>query len=510
MLVDFQYNSHSKKLVCSYVDKTGNIKLKYYDWLDPFKYEVCQPNDPHVDKYKSWDGKSIKKIRANPNRYSIYEFLDALPQEEKDELYEFHEPNIYFVDIETGTDEQGFSEPIEARTDIQSISIVYDDKVIILGIKDLSEREQKVIMKGDGKGIEGVDKYFEKFGKKYEFKYIKYDDEFDMMYAFFNKMVPKMACITGWNFVNYDWTFLVNRARRLTKDIGGKMYHIDPKVSSPTKQLNNVFMTEYELPKHRIILDYMELYKALDTSVKVKESNSLDFVSKALLGVKKIEYDGSLMNLFEEDYLKFCYYNAVDSILVQLIHEKMMYMNIIFAVSSLSKIKTADVYSYSNGALASLAITEGVLRERFREQENIVLFKDATKNNSGAQGIQGGWVKDPNVGMNRYAACYDFASLYPTTQNQFFIAPENYKGIQDQTYKNKCIDDKGDMIDITDEDVVCVNGVVFRKRNSPTLQMLKSVYADRKMNKKKMLKAKNELSEVEEEIRKLELELELS
>ena len=30
-----------------------------------------------------------------------------------------------------------------------------------------------------------TNKYFEKFGTEYKFKYIKYDDEFDMLYAFF-------------------------------------------------------------------------------------------------------------------------------------------------------------------------------------------------------------------------------------------------------------------------------------------------------------------------------------
>jgi hypothetical protein len=48
---------------------------------------------------------------------------------------------------------------------------------------------------------------------------------------------------------------------------------------------------------------------------------------------------------------------------------------------------------------------------------------------------------------------------------------------------------------------------VFRKRLSPTLQMLEDVYADRKKNKKIMMGKKEELKKVLDEIEKLESEL---
>ena len=64
MLVDIQYLEHTKKLICSYVDSQGDIKLKYYDWDEPFKYEVCDPSDKNKEEnYKSWENKSIKKVK---------------------------------------------------------------------------------------------------------------------------------------------------------------------------------------------------------------------------------------------------------------------------------------------------------------------------------------------------------------------------------------------------------------------------------------------------------------
>jgi DNA polymerase elongation subunit (family B) len=349
---------------------------------------------------------------------------------------------------------------------------------------------------------DNTNKYFEKFGADYKFKYIKYDDEFDMLYAFFYKMIPKMPILTGWNFLQYDWLYLVNRSRKISKWVNGKEYKIDPAVSSLTKKMNKIWSTEFEVPAHRMIFDYMQLYEICDTSIKVKESSSLDFVSNKLVGVEKIKYNGSLQKLYEDDFETFMYYNAVDSVLVQKIHDARNYISIIYAISSLAQIRIVDVVSQMNNALGSLAITEGVLRNKFRDMENIVLFRDE-KGDADAT-IAGGWVKDPVVGMNQWCVTYDFASLYPTTQRQFFIAPETFVGVQDPSKKDFC--DNGRPIDL-EKHVLCVNGVVFEKRKSPTLIMLEDVYADRKKAKKVMMDKKEELKEVMDEIKQLEAEL---
>jgi DNA polymerase elongation subunit (family B) len=556
MLVDTQFLSNTKKLVVSYVDKSGSIKLKYYNMEHPMKYVVCQHNDPdRHPQFKSWDGKSVKQVEVNhPDRYSIYEFLDGLPDEEKEEIFEFNQPKMYFIDIETEIVD-GFPEAETTPTRVLSVSVVYDDKIILMGLEEMPEDMQSRI-------INNTNNYFSKFNSDYKFKYIKFDDEFDMLYYFFNQMVPRMPLLTGWNFLRYDWLYLVNRSRKLTKWVGGKELSIDPSVSSVTKRLNKVWSTDFEIPAHRMIFDYMQLYEVCDTTIKVKESSSLDFVSKKLVGVDKIKFvnsiyklkyslqiegiqfregdilrrdDGgyylysgteriniddeefnsikehfreinvtNLQKLYEEDFETYMYYNAVDSVLVQKIHESRNYISIVFAISSLARIKVVDVVSQMNNALGSLAITEGVLRNRFREMDNIVLFKDETRSSSEGEKISGGWVKEPVVGINRWVAIYDFASLYPTTMLQFFISPETFIGIKNPNEDEWCFNE-GKRIKLDSEKhVVCINGAVFEKRISPTLRMIEDVYRDRKTNKKKMMSAKEELKSVLDQIKELE------
>lgn len=500
MIVDYEYKNQN--LILSYIGDDGNIKLGYYKWDNPSKFITCDHDDYQKDgTYVTWDGQSVKEIYTrNPNRYSIYDFLDKLPKNEQDKIFQYKEPNIFFVDIENEILDKK-PEPHLAESAIQSISIVYNDKVMVMGVNELTDIQILSIN-------QDINNYFEKFGVKYKFKFIKYRSEYDLIFNFFNKYVPKMPVITGWNFLNYDWVFLVNRARKIG---------IDPAVSSFTKKLVPNFDDKlyWEMPAHRLIVDYMELYDKWDTSIKVKESSSLDFVSENVLGVKKVNYEGNLKILHDTDYKKFIFYNAVDSILVQRIHEKMRYIDILYGIATLSKIKIVDAYN-------TLPVTEGILRKKLKEQKNIVLCKrDVVE----SEGVDGGWVKDPKIGMAQWTCCYDFASLYPTTMRQFNISADSYKGFTDrktirarknqltnqfEKYKDLERDEKeysifnNHKMEIDTDDIVLLNGAVFKNEMGVVNQVMGEIYGDRKSYKKKMFIAHNEMEEYKKELELLE------
>jgi DNA polymerase elongation subunit (family B) len=485
MLVDFEYKSAGGgNLICSYIDKSGNIKLKYYPWTRPTKFITTSDDDPEKDgKYVTWDGKSTKQIYTRyPNRYSVYDFLDHLPKEEQDILFEYNEPNIFFVDIENEiTDKK--PQPQLAETAILSISIVHKNKALVLGTGPLSDKEIEIIRNDINS------KYGSKFDREYEFKYTQYQNEYELLLNFFKVFVPKMAVITGWNFIAYDWVFLVNRARKIG---------VDPTYASLTRNLKEPKNPQdfAELPAHRIIVDYMELFSKWDTSIKVKESNALDFVASKVLGVKKVNYEGNLKILYETDFKNFIFYNAIDSILVQLIHEKSKYIDILYGVGTLSKITVTSAFS-------TLAVTEGILRRKLRDQKNIVLCKlDNTVENSSDEGIKGGWVKDPIVGLASWTVCFDFASLYPTTMREFNISADSYKG---QRIKNKDYSlFNGHQIPLEKNDIITINGSVFRNETGVVKQVMSDIYSDRKRYKGIMMQKHEELEETKRKIKELE------
>jgi DNA polymerase elongation subunit (family B) len=502
MLVDIQYVPHKEQLITSYVDEDGNIKLKYFKYDNPVGFESCNDSDTNKHpNYKTWYGKPIKFVpTTRPDRYSMYYFLDNLPEAEQKELFEYHEPKPYFVDIETEITD-GFPDPVTAPNTVTAISIVFEDKIILMGIKELTKEEQSDILKD-------TNEYFKKLGLTYKMKYIQYADEFDMLKDFFYTYVPKMSFISGWNFVDFDWVYLVNRVRKINKVINGRICEIDPNVASFTRRLvKQTKDSNVELPMHRVVMDYMKLYNIFDTSIKVKESSSLDFVSEKLIGVGKIKYDGSLQKLYETDFKKFMYYNCVDSVLVHQIHLKCNYVSIAYAIACLANIKLTDVLSKMEDKLGSIAVTEGVLRKRFLA-EDVILFRDPTYvDNSLSAGFAGGYVKEPIVGMNMWNACYDFSSLYPTTMRQFFISPENYRGIQMKDKMTHTLHLGKEILIDYNIHTVLVNGCVFEKNNSPTIKMLTDIFADRKKYKKMMLNKKEEVKKLQDELNALEKSL---
>jgi len=324
-------------------------------------------------------------------------------------------------------------------------------------------------------------------------------------------MIPKMSVITGWNFLQYDWVFLVNRCRKLG---------IDPTIASFTGVLRESWLDKdkSEIPAHRIIVDYMELYHKWDTSVKVKESDSLDFVSDSVLGVKKVNYEGNLKYLYESDYQKFILYNAIDSALVQQIHLKMKYIDILYGIATLSKIRVPDAFT-------TLTVTEGILREKMRNEKNVVFVKDDSKrdlsDSDNDMNVKGGWVKDPIAGMNSWTVCFDFASLYPTTMQEFNISADSYLGkivkdrgkdIMDMIHKLQNGDDiysifNDHKIKIDKNSIITLNGAVFKNEDGVVKQVMGNIYKERKKYKKMMMSANEELKELEKKLYKLEKEL---
>jgi DNA polymerase elongation subunit (family B) len=496
MLVDYEYNSIGKQLIVSYINELGNIKLKYYPWANPTKFVITDDDDKdRSGKYTTWDGKSIKEVYTRyPNRYSVYNFLDSLPIEEQKMIFDYIEPEIFFIDIENKITDSKI-QPEKADGEIQTISIVNKDKIMVLGTKKFTNVETESV-KSD------INNHFSKFKTNYDFIYKYYESEYDMMLNFFKLMIPKMAVLTGWNFIAYDWVYLVERAKKIG---------VDPTYASFTRILNKSFdLNDFsELPSHRIVVDYMDIYAKWDTSIKVKESKSLDFVSESILGIKKIQYEGNLTYLHENDYTKFVLYNAIDSALVHQIHLKMKYIDIMYGVATLSKIKATDAFN-------TLPITEGILREKLRNEKNIVFVKDESKKGD-SMDVVGGWVKEPIVGMSSWTTCYDFSSLYPTTIREFNISADSYRG-NVIIEKGKTVYDmikklrndelvysvfNGHKIELDSTDIVTLNGAVFKNEDGVVKTVMADIFAERKKYKKKMMTANDELNEMEKELESL-------
>jgi DNA polymerase elongation subunit (family B) len=448
MILDIE--QRDKDIIISYYNKEGEVAFKKYA-IDQFSnWYICDPKDRGVsNQYKNWDGRSIKKGFARQfNKFSLIYFLDGLPERDKEDIFAYNMPKTYFVDIETEIVD-GFPKAEEAKTRILSFSIITPDrKAIVLGLEDMApDKIQKI--------QDDTNEYFKKFDQDWEFKYHKFNSEYDMVYTFLMKFLPKFPMMTGWNFINYDWKYIVNRCKRLQIDI------------SQVGITNEVDKVDGR-PLHIGILDYMQLYDKYDRSVKVKESNSLDYVSGQVLDTKKIKYTGSLQDLYRDDFVKYIYYNVVDSVLVYYIDQKLKSMEVILTLANITKMPL-------NKAASPVAVTESLIARKLAEQ-NYRIGSEKRPDGIKDGKFAGAFVKEPISGYHQGVSAFDFASLYPSIMRQFNISPDSFiEKIPEAKIQERRKDKNV---------IVCDNGVVYNTEESILKKILSDLYAQRKDYKK--------------------------
>jgi len=434
-----------------------------------FIWEKCSPSDRRrASDWESWDGMPVRKVKTQKyDKYRMVQILEEADPELTKSLWDFQIPKKYFVDIEVEmTDEMGDSlDTANAKNKVLSIGIATDRcKSIILGLDPLSAEEQADIYKK-------TNEYLEPMGDEWSFKYHQFESEYDMLYTFFKKLAPKMPLITGWNWFGYDWPYLVNRAKRLG---------IDPKVISPA----NWLIGKKNLPMHLLMVDYLEIYKKWDRTIKIKESNRLDYVAEKATGLKKIVYDGSLRDLYQSDFPKFILYNVIDCALVHYIDVKLKTLLTYFKIANLNRVEISR-------ALSPVWATEVMMLKKFLERNQV--FVNERKEESHVKFI-GGYVKEPIKGLHEWVACYDFASLYPNTIVQWGISPEVYKGKLGK-----------DISEAKEGWVKTSSTALFGGDDeSPILKtIIKDLYSKRKATKKRMLELQIEIDGLEKQLKKL-------
>lgn len=454
------------KLTFSFFDENGDVQLKTYDTSKFPNWHICEETDKRRNAHHdNWDGKPVKPAYERKiSKHGLIEFIERLPKEDSDLIFGYNFPKTFFFDIETEVTDS-FPEPDKAENKILTISVVAPNgQVIILGLKDFSTKQLEDIEKS-------TNKYFDKFNINWKIKYIKYNTEYDLVYTFINKFMPKFPMLSGWNCINFDWKYIVNRCKRL---------QINPAEASPTGTL-----TRDGLPYHIGIVDYMDLYANWDRSISVKENSQLNTAAIQAVGVGKIKYDGGLQQLYDDDYQKYVYYNAVDSILVYLIDKKLKTLQVVLTLSNICKISF-----YKAGS--PVAITESFISRNLLAEGKVMSVKPYQKDKEKSEQYTGAFVKQPVVGKHKAVACFDFASLYPSIMRQFNISPDSFIEVAGK--------EKADTYDV-DKYTVTSTGAVYEKEPSILKKVLTDLYAKRREYKKKMLDYKMDLEKISEKLK---------
>lgn len=414
MILDYAYDNHKRSLSVSYITQNGGKKILEFN-TNRFKTYYSTPSG----KYINWDGSRCDiRYTSDPKNFDIKTFFKELSNKYRELLTAKFSPRLYTFDIETEISDE-FPEPSEAKYPITNISIASPElNVIVLGTKEL---DNDANLQNRFIGYLNDSKFFKSLGLQTpKIQYVKFATEHDMIEYFLKNIVAKVPMLAGWNSITFDWQYIQNRIRGYYPDLSIKEASINKTVSSKnyTDMKNNKI--RLNMPNHTLILDMMDVVDNFDQVVMpIKESTSLDYIASESIGMHKIEYDGDLQQLYENDYSTYVFYNAIDSILVQLIDKKFKTLQNIFTQSIICEERIGSCFS-------KIALSEALFFNFFYEHDIKIVPIDVNDRVRGR--LLGAYVAKPVPGLHRFVCCNDFSSLYPSIIRSNNISIENLVG----------------------------------------------------------------------------------
>lgn len=232
---------------------------------------------------------------------------------------------------------------------------------------------------------------------------------------FWKSDYPDIA--SGWNSSGFDFPYIINRFIKIFGEDFVKQL-------SPTGNVRGrkVFT---DMGKEVIVwsiqgvslLDYMDLYKTF--SPGQRESYNLNYISELELGEGKVAYNAmSLGELASTDWKMFVEYNIQDVHLLVKLEEKLKFLEIarMLAYKGCTNFESAlGKVAIVTGAVAIQAAKQGYLIPTFSTKMERESYK-------------GGFVRDPEKGMQKAIVSFDVNSLYPNTIITLNISPETKIG----------------------------------------------------------------------------------
>ena len=247
-----------------------------------------------------------------------------------------------------------------------------------------------------------------------------FDNEKNLLLAFltyYQGVNPTI--LTGWNIDFFDIPYLYNRIKRVCGE-------------GHAKRLSPISETFYSPYRQRwsfggvSILDYINLYK--NYNYGLESSYTLDHIAKKELGRGKIEYEGSLDDLFETDLEKFIEYNITDVELVVSMDEKLQFIELCRAICHAGFVPYEDYMfssKYLEGACLAYLKKKGLVAPNKPKDRKEKM--QALRDNNEEKFI-GAYVKEPIVGKYDWIYDLDLTSLYPSIIMTLNISPETKIG----------------------------------------------------------------------------------
>ncbi len=394
----------------------------------PIKYTFYH-EDPG-GKFKSTTGKPLsrivskntkdfhKELAINRNKTLFESDINPIYQCLSENYLNQDAPdlNIAFFDIEADFDpEKGFSQPSDPFMPITAItvSLQWLGTMVTFAIppKTMDITEAKELTKG----IENV--------------YL-YKDEADMLKAFLD-IIEDADVISGWNSEGYDLPYIINRIKKvMSKDDTRRLCLWKQMPKKRTFERYGREQETYDLVG-RVHLDSLELYRKY--TYEERHSYRLDAIGEHEIGEKKTVYEGSLDQLYNQDFRTFIEYNRQDVALLDKLDQKLKFIAL---SNELAHANTVLLQT----TLGAVAVTEqAIINEAHRRG---VQVPNRPKRDENSTTAAGAYVAYPRKGLHSWIGSMDINSLYPSVIRALNMAPECVMGQLRPTYTDEYIEEQ--------------------------------------------------------------------
>jgi len=367
---------------------------------------------------------------------------------------------IFTLDIET-TCENGFPDvenPIE--------------EIICLTVKNQSNKQ--IITWGVG----------DYHTDRTDVTYVKCKHEKELMFEFMKFWIKNHPdVITGWNTKFFDLPYLMNRIKLVAGEkVANRM---SPWNLANRMEINVQGRTQTVYDLYGIaMLDYLDLYKWFIPTRQ--ESYKLDFIGELELNKNKNENPyPTFKEFYEKDFQKFVDYNIQDVEIVDALEDKLGLIDLSLTVAYESKVNYDDIFS-------QVRVWDTLIANHLMKKNICVPPREE---HSKETKYEGAYVKDPHPGQHKWIVSFDINSLYPHIIIQYNISPEKIIGSSSQGINvNKMIDMKVPLNFLKTEGAcITPNGAKFKNDSQGFLpEMMETMYKERVIYKKRMLKAKEQ------------------
>jgi DNA polymerase elongation subunit (family B) len=385
------YQEFPAKYVFYYPDQKG----KHYSiYGEPLSRVSTKSFKDFIKEQKIHSGHKLYESDIN----AVFRILE--------EHYLGQEPpklNVAFFDIEVDFDpERGYASPEDAFMPITAIAVHLQwlDTLVCLAVppKTLTLAQAKEQVKD--------------FPNTYLF-----ETEAEMLEMFL-QLIDDADVLSGWNSEGFDIPYTVNRVTKvLSKEDTRRfcLWDLFPKKREYEKY--GKAAVTYDLVG-RVHLDSLELYRKY--TYEERHSYRLDAIAEYELGETKTVYEGTLDQLYNNDFKKFIEYNRQDCALLNKLDKKLKFIDLANTIAHENTVLLQTT-------LGAVAVTEQAIINEAHHRGLIVPSR-TRKDEHGDTQAAGAYVAYPKKGLHDWIGSMDINSLYPSVIRALNMGPETIVG----------------------------------------------------------------------------------